>query len=58
VVDATGHTHLRPLVLGEDNGQRVRVLRGLQAGERVVLNPPPALGEGTPVRLQDAGPGK
>ncbi|WP_316414390.1 efflux RND transporter periplasmic adaptor subunit [Mesoterricola silvestris] len=56
VVDGTSHTHVRPLMLGEDNGQRVRVLKGLQTGERVVLNPPPGLGDGSLVRL--AGPGK
>jgi RND family efflux transporter MFP subunit len=57
VVDGTGHTHLRPLMLGEDNGQRVRVLRGLQTGERVVLNPPPSLAEGSVVRLAQGGKG-
>jgi RND family efflux transporter MFP subunit len=62
VVDGTSHTHLRPLTLGEDNGQRVRVIQGLQAGERVVLNLPPGLAEGSLVRLAEsgksAGPGK
>jgi RND family efflux transporter MFP subunit len=57
VVDAASHTHLRPLTLGEDNGQRVRLLQGLQAGERVVLNPPPGLMEGSLVRVADAGQG-
>ena len=62
VVDGTNHTHLHPLMLGEDNGQRVRVPKGLQDGERVVLNPPPGLAEGSLVRLADAakaaGPAK
>ena len=62
IVDGTNHVHLHPLTLGEDNGQRVKVLKGLQDGERVVLNPPPSLMEGSLVRLADAskpaGPGK
>jgi hypothetical protein len=57
VVDGTAHVHLRSLTLGEDNGQRVRVLQGLQSGERVVLNPPPGLGEGSLVRLAETGKG-
>jgi len=59
VVDETSHVHLRPLALGEDNGQRVRLLQGLQAGERVVVSPPPGLAEGSLVRLAEGnqGPG-
>ncbi len=57
VVDGTNHVHLHPLMLGEDNGQRVRVPKGLQAGERVVLNPPPGLAEGSLVRLAESGMG-
>lgn len=36
----------RPVQLGEDTGSRVRVLKGLQAGEQVVLNPSLTLKEG------------
>lgn len=57
VVDEASHAHLRPLVLGEDNGQRVRVVKGLQPGDRVVLNPPPGLTEGSRIRVQEAGKG-
>lgn len=53
VVDGKSRTNLRPLILGEDNGQRVRVLQGLQSGDRVVLNPPPGLGDGSLVRLAE-----
>jgi hypothetical protein len=55
VVDASSHIHLRPLSLGEDNGQKVRVLQGLQTGERVILNPTPGLVEGSPVRVAEEG---
>jgi RND family efflux transporter MFP subunit len=57
VVDGASRTHVRPLTLGEDNGQRVRVLQGLQPGERVVLNPVPGLAEETLVRLAESGKG-
>jgi len=53
VVDESSRTHLRPLTLGEDNGQRVRLLQGLKAGEQVILNPAPTLAEGSKVRLAE-----
>ncbi len=43
VVDATGTAHLRMVTLGTPHQQRVEVLSGLNAGERVVTNP--GLGE-------------
>jgi RND family efflux transporter MFP subunit len=54
-VDAASRVHLLPVRLGEDNGQKVRVLQGLKPGDRVILNPPAGLGEGAPVRLAGAG---
>ncbi len=50
VLDATNHVHLKPLQLGEDNGQRVHLLGGLQPGQKVVLSPPPTLADGAKVR--------
>ncbi|BDU77336.1 efflux RND transporter periplasmic adaptor subunit [Mesoterricola sediminis] len=44
---------VRPVALGEDNGSRVRVLQGLQAGDRVVLNPPVTLKDGDRVQPVD-----
>lgn len=41
---------LRPVVLGDDTGQRVQVLQGLQAGERVILSPPVTLKNGDKVQ--------
>jgi len=57
VVNASSRVQLRPLTLGEDNGQRVRLLQGLQAGERVIVSPPAGLVEGSLVRLADTGQG-
>jgi membrane fusion protein, multidrug efflux system len=48
-----GKVRLLPLVLGEDVGSRVRVLQGLPAGTRVVLNPNPGLREGDKVQALD-----
>ncbi len=48
-----GRVHLAPLVLGEDAGNRVRVLQGLAAGVRVILNPNPGLREGDAVQSAD-----
>ncbi len=41
---------IRPVVLGEDSGSRVRVLQGLKAGDRVVLSPPATIKEGDKVQ--------
>lgn len=46
-----GRVHMLPLVLGEDAGSRVRVLQGLRAGTRVILNPNPGLRDGDPVQV-------
>lgn len=60
LVGSESRATLRPLTLGEDNGQRVRVLQGVQAGDRVVLNPPPGLVEGGRIQVAAsvAGSGK
>ena len=42
--------HLLPLTLGEDAGSRVRVLRGLNPGTRVILNPDPGIRDGDRVQ--------
>ena len=40
VVDASGRCHLRRVDLGNNDGYKVEILSGVQAGERVVLSPP------------------
>jgi RND family efflux transporter MFP subunit len=45
-VDAEGIARLRPIMTGTLTGDRVEALAGVQAGDRVVLNPPAALNDG------------
>jgi membrane fusion protein, multidrug efflux system len=45
--------HLQPLVLGDDVGSRVRILQGLAAGTRIILNPSPGIKEGDRVQALD-----
>jgi len=52
VVDAGGKVSLRPVALGRDDGQAIEVLSGVQASDRLVLNPPDALNDGDVVALQ------
>ncbi len=49
----SGRVRMLPLVLGEDAGNQVRILQGLQAGTRVILNPNPGLEDGDPVQVQE-----
>jgi RND family efflux transporter MFP subunit len=48
---AGGKVQLVPLTLGEDAGSRVRVLKGLTAGMRIILNPSPGLRDGDQVQV-------
>jgi RND family efflux transporter MFP subunit len=48
-----GRVAERPVRLGETIGDMVEVLEGAKAGERVVLNPPPALRNGVPVKIAE-----
>jgi RND family efflux transporter MFP subunit len=43
----------RPVRLGDTIGDMVEVLEGAKAGERVVLNPPPALHSGASVKIAE-----
>lgn len=50
VLGAGDKVHLAPLTLGDEERQRVRVLSGVNEGDRVILNPGLELQEGTKVR--------
>jgi RND family efflux transporter MFP subunit len=52
VVDPAGRVTLRPVTLGRDDGQAIEVTQGLQAHDRIVLNPPDSLNDGDVVALQ------
>jgi RND family efflux transporter MFP subunit len=49
VVDAEGIARLRMLSPGREGNGRVEVLTGLKDGDRVVLAPPEAIADGTPI---------
>jgi len=49
-VDGEGRARLRMASVGETSGDRVEVLAGLMAGDRVVADPPLGLEDGRPVR--------
>ncbi|VTU23819.1 efflux RND transporter periplasmic adaptor subunit [Variovorax sp. PBL-E5] len=51
VVDAAGHVHLRAISLGRNYGETVEVLDGLDAKDRMVLNPSDSLAEGDVVTI-------
>jgi RND family efflux transporter MFP subunit len=50
VVDGAGVARLRMVSVGEPTVDDIEILAGLQPGDRVVLNPPPSLEDGRPVR--------
>ncbi|MGD9897471.1 MAG: efflux RND transporter periplasmic adaptor subunit, partial [Candidatus Methylacidiphilaceae bacterium] len=55
VVDATDRCHLRKVDLGNNDGYKVEILSGVQAGERVILSPPDrAKVDGTMVHIVSA----
>lgn len=49
VVDEDGVARIRWVRLGPEHDGRVEVLSGLEPGERFVVDPPPALVDGTPI---------
>jgi multidrug efflux pump subunit AcrA (membrane-fusion protein) len=51
-VAADGTARLRPIVIGETAGDGVEVLAGLVEGDLAIVNPPPALADGTRVTRQ------
>ncbi|MDP3136049.1 MAG: efflux RND transporter periplasmic adaptor subunit [Burkholderiaceae bacterium] len=51
VVDAAGRVQLRPVQIGRNYGETVEVIDGVQAADRLVLNPPDSLAEGDEVAI-------
>jgi multidrug efflux pump subunit AcrA (membrane-fusion protein) len=56
LVDAGGKVHLTTVKLGTDFGTSVEVLSGLNASDRVILNPADSLADGDVVTLADLEP--
>jgi RND family efflux transporter MFP subunit len=54
VVDSNNRVQLRPIKLGRDYGSTVEVVSGLDATDRVILNPPDGIAEGMTVQLAAA----
>ena len=51
VVDKNNLVHLRSIKLGRDFGNTVEVLSGLEADDRVIINPPDAIADGMTVSI-------
>ncbi len=56
LVDARGKVHLTKVKLGTDFGTSVEVLSGLDASDRLVLNPADSLADGDVVALSESPP--
>jgi hypothetical protein len=48
-VNAEGRAVLQPVSPGTETDDRIEVLAGIREGDRVVIDPPPSLSDGTPV---------
>ena len=53
VVNADNKVELRAVKLGRDFGQTVEILEGVEAGGRVIMNPPDSLTTGLAVRVAE-----
>lgn len=51
VVDDAGRVRLRPVQVGRNYGETVEVIDGVEATDRLVLNPPDSLAEGDEVAI-------
>ncbi len=49
LVDANNKVHFQPVTVGRDLGERIEVLSGLKAGQRVIVNPNDSVQEGVKV---------
>jgi multidrug efflux pump subunit AcrA (membrane-fusion protein) len=54
LVDSAGRVRLTPVRLGTDFGTDVEVLSGLNAGDRIILNPADSLADGDIVTIPPA----
>ena len=55
VVDNSGKVHLKAINIGRDYGRDVEVLSGIEAADRIVLNPSDSLEDGQQVAVQQGG---
>jgi RND family efflux transporter MFP subunit len=52
-IDGTTHVKLKSIVQGRDFGNTIEVLSGIEADDRVVVNPPDSITDGASVRIVD-----
>jgi RND family efflux transporter MFP subunit len=57
VVDKDNTVHLRPIAIGRDFGATLEILGGIEASDRVIINPSDSLDEGQPVHVAKADSG-
>jgi RND family efflux transporter MFP subunit len=57
-VDGTKHVKLKSIVQGRDFGNTIEVLSGIEADDRVVVNPPDSITDGASVRIVEPPPEK
>ena len=58
VATVTGDVaHLAPIIIGQDNGATVEVVSGINAGDRIIQDPPDSLIEGEKVAVQTPSQG-
>jgi RND family efflux transporter MFP subunit len=50
-IDGTTHVKLKSIVQGRDFGNTIEVLSGIEADDRVVVNPPDSITDGASVRI-------
>jgi RND family efflux transporter MFP subunit len=48
---ANGVAHMNPVTIGQDDGRTVQIITGLNAGDKVIQDPPDSLIEGEKVRV-------
>jgi membrane fusion protein, multidrug efflux system len=56
VVDGGNRVHYRPVVVADDDGQLVRLVSGVNQGERVALNLGSDTSDGSPVQVVESTP--
>ena len=55
VVGQDGKVHLRSIIIGRDFGTKIEVLGGLDASDRIVVNPADSLEDGQEVNIKTGG---
>ena len=57
VVDKDGIVHLRPITIGRDFGATLEIVGGIDASDRIVINPSDSIEEGQQVHVAKSNQG-